>query len=197
MNILALDLSIRRTGACWGEPGANPTFTSESFFREGEEKSMDGVAEACSRAIVWVSDLTTLNKFDRAVIEAPIPEAALGYSTNAWSTAGKFALIGVVSGAIRCRGIPLRFGNIQRVRKFFIGRGNVKGDVAKPAVFKVCNALGWSPENYDEGDSAALWCWQCNEVAPRLVPHLDPISLGIDPFDFSKPRRVREDRSAA
>lgn len=157
---------------------------------------MDGVAEATARAIQWFADLTRVEKFDRVVIEAPIPEQALGSQTNAWATALKFALIGAIGGACKLRSIDLRFGNIQRVRKFVIGKGNVRSQIAKPAVMQVCRALGWEPKNYDEADAAGLFLWACNEVAPRAVPHLDPISLGLNPFDFNTARQKRERRAA-
>lgn len=146
---------------------------------------MEGVAEGAARAIEWIAYLTKVERFDRAVIEAPIPERALGSHTNAWATALKFALIGSLGGALRLRQIDLRFGNIQRVRKFVIGHGNIKSERAKPAVMRVCRALGWTPKNNDEGDAAALWLWACGEVAPRLTPRLDPISLGVNPLDPS------------
>ena len=159
---------------------------------------MEGVCKASSRAIEWFADLTKVERFDRVVIEAPIPEAALGANTNAWATALKFALIGSLGAACDLRGIDLRFGNIQRVRKFVLGRGNLRSEVAKPAVMVVCRALGYAPKNRDEGDALALWLWACNEVDPRATPRLDPISLGITPFEFpTKARRARETRVAA
>jgi hypothetical protein len=159
---------------------------------------MDAYADVVARAGLWLNDLTKAERFDRAVIEAPIPEQALGHQTNAWSTMLKFELLGALKFVIRCRHIELRFGNIQRVRKFVLGRGNVRSELAKPAVMQVCRALGWDPKNRDESDAGALFLWACNEVAPLKTPHLDPISLGIAPFDFStKPRRAREGKRAA
>ena len=197
MRICCLDIA-GQTGVAFGEPGEKPTLLTANFTREGEGSSMDGVAEAAGRAIQWFAEFTMVEKFDRLVIEAPIPEAALGGHTNAWSTALKFALCGALGGAARLRGIELRFANIQRVRKFVIGRGNVRSELAKPAVMVVCRALGWKPKNRDEGDAGAVFLWACSEVAPAKTPRLDPISLGISPFEFpTKARRKGVARVAA
>lgn len=149
---------------------------------------MDGVAEASARAIRWLAEFTSVETFDRAVIEAPVPEAALGHQTNAWATALKFALIGNLAGALRLRKVPISFANIQAVRKLFIGKGNVRGDLAKPEVMRICRSLGWSPDNADEGDAMACWLFECTRVEPRLAQHCDPISLGIVPATFEKKR---------
>lgn len=196
MRILTLDVALN-CGACFGEIGSKPTLLTERFGREEEGRSMDGVAEATGRAIEWIASLTMAERFDRAVIEAPIPERALGSHTNAWATALKFALIGALGGAIKLRQIPLRFGHVQSVRKFVIGQGNAPSDLAKPAVMKVCRALGWSPANHDEGDAGALWLWACYQVDRARTPSLDPISLGIEPFDFTRSRRAAPKRRIA
>lgn len=187
-TVLALDVASR-TGVAWGRIGATPRFMTVKLTREGESSSMDGVAEAAARAIQWLADFTRVERIDRAVIEAPVPEAALGQATNAWSTALKFALVGSFSGALKLRSVEVRFANIQAVRKFFIGKGNVRGDLAKPEVMRICQALGWSPANTDEGDAAATWLFECSRVAPRLAQACDPISLRIVPGQFDKAKR--------
>jgi hypothetical protein len=186
-SILALDVASR-TGAAWGTVGATPRSLSIKFTREGEASSMDGVGEASARAIRWLAEFTAVERFDRAVIEAPVPEAALGHQTNAWATALKFALIGSLSGALKLRSIPVAFANIQAVRKLFIGKGNVRGEIAKPEVMRICGALGWTPDNTDEGDAMACWLFECSRVSPRLAHRCDPISLGITPTTFERTR---------
>jgi hypothetical protein len=158
--------------------------------RDGEASSMEGVCEAAARGIEWFVDLTKLEKFDIIAIEAPIPEAALrkrSKRTGSWATAMKYALVGSLGACAIMRQSKLRMGHIGSVRKFLLGEGNgnISGERAKPAVMRVCRALGWSPKNNDEGDAAALWLWACGEAAPRLTPRLDPISLGINPLDPS------------
>ena len=188
LRILALDVASR-TGACWGNVGQTPRFMSIKLTREGESSSMDGVGEAAARAIQWLADFTRVERFDRAVIEAPVPEAALGAATNAWSTALKFALVGSLAAALKMRQIPVSFANIQAVRKHVLGRGNLRGDVAKPAVMEICRALGWSPANSDESDAGAVFLFESSRLAPRLAHRVDPISLGIAPLQFDKPKR--------
>jgi hypothetical protein len=183
-TILALDIASR-TGVCWGRLGDTPRFMTVPFTRGGEASSIDGCWEAASRVIIWASDFTRVEKIDRIVIEAPIPERALGHNTNAWATMLKMFMIGAMGGALKCRDIPVRDANIGAVRAFMLGRGNghAKKEIAKPAVMRVCKALGWSPQDYDQADAGALWLYEGSRVAPLLVPHLDRISLGLDPVD--------------
>ena len=188
LRILALDVASN-CGIAWGAIGDTPRFLSMRFTRDGEASSMEGCKEASARAIQWVAEFTRVEKIDRAVIEAPIPESALHGATNAWATALKFSLIGSMSGALSLRHIPTTFANIQAVRKFFIGKGNLSGEVAKPAVKSICAALGWQTKDYDQADAAALWLFESNRLAPRLAHRVDPISLGIAPLQFDKPKK--------
>ena len=184
-KILALDLASK-TGVCFGRVGETPRFTTVNFTREGEAASIDGCWEAASRVIVWASDFTKVEQIDRVVIEAPIPERALGHQTNAWSTMLKFFIIGTMGGALKCRQIPVSAANIGQVRKHCLGFGNSRlpKEQAKPAIMTVCKALGFNPKNHDESDAGALFLFESARIAPRLAHRVDPVSLGIPPFVF-------------
>ena len=189
-RVLALDLASQ-TGVCWGAVGETPRFMTVRFTREGEAASIDGCWEASARVIQWAADFTKVEQIDHVVIEAPIPEQALGHSTNAWSTMLKMFIIGTMGGALKCRGIPVTDANIGAVRVHVLGRGNgrLKKELAKPAVMRVCRALGWTPKNNDESDAGALFLFQSSRLAPRLAHRCDPISLGIPPIQFDEPKR--------
>jgi len=179
-NLLALDVASN-TGVCWGIPGLAPQFMSQKFTRDGESSSMDGVASAASRAMLWLIEFLKVEKIEAAVIEAPIPERALGAHSNAWSTALKYALIGSLSGVLRGKSIPIRFANIQGIRKNFLGHGNLPGEVAKKETMRFCIAAGWSPKNLDESDAGAAWHFECMKRFPRESQLIDPIALRIPP----------------
>ncbi len=189
-RLLALDLASS-SGVCWGRIGETPRFLTVKFTRDGEAASIDGCWEAAARVIEWAADFTKVEQIDRVVIEAPIPERALGFSTNAWSTMLKLFIIGTMGGALKCRGITVRDANIGAVRSHVLGRGfgHAKKEIAKPAVMRVCKALGWKPANFDEADAAALFLFDSFRVAPRLAHRCDPISLGITPLQPDEPKR--------
>jgi hypothetical protein len=108
-------------------------------------------------------------KPDVVYYEAPIPERALGPQTNAHSTALKFVLLGAILGPLRAKGIKATPANIQRVRKHFIGRGNLKSAQAKLLVMARCHTLGWAPDNFDQSDAAAVWDFGCGQENGGLL----------------------------
>lgn len=193
-RILALDIASH-TGIAIGVAGEIPLLMTMKFTREGEAASMDGVVAASARAQLWIGQITQVHKFDRAAIEAPVPERSLQGNTNAWATFLKVGLITNAASALRHLGIPVRYRNIGAVRKFFIGKGNAEGKQAKRAARAVCRLLDWDAKNDDEGDAAALWAYECSQIAPHLAPRVDPISLGAVPYEFFK-SAPREKRAA-
>jgi hypothetical protein len=144
------------------------------FDRSSDDDGMFGIQEKAGRATLWMATrLRDNEKPDAVYCEAPIPERALGAQTNAHSTALKFVLLGALLGSLRAKGIKTVPANIQRVRKHFIGRGNLRASQAKPLVIARCRALGWVPENHDQSDAAAVWDFGCGqEDGGLLFAHL-------------------------
>lgn len=174
-EILALDVASR-TGIAEGVPGAAPRLYHQQFLKEHESgKGFEHLETMAGRALVWMAERLQISLPARIVIEAPPPEQALQGQTNARSTAVKIMLVGALAGVAAARGVPVRFRGIGQVRKHFIGRGNLPGDVAKPRVKRVCELLGWEPANYDQSDAAALWAFECAQLFPNEAVKPEPL----------------------
>lgn len=179
-EILALDIASR-TGICEGSPGAKPVIYHQDFLKDHESgKGFDHLDKMASRAIVWMAERLQASLVRVVTIEAPPPEQALQGQTNARATAIKMMLVGALAGTAAARGVQVRYRNIGQVRKFFIGKGNLAGDIAKPRVKRVCELLGWDPENYDQADSAALWAYECSVLAPTRCARPEPLFLAAE-----------------
>ena len=69
------------------------------------------------------------------------------------------------------------------IRKHFIGKGNMRSEEAKPAVFRKCVALGWVNPNvdtdlsHDRSDACAGWSWAEAKLAPKLAQPVDDLFL--------------------
>jgi len=167
MKILALDISKSCTGIACGAPGSAPTLTSVSFYREDETRG-----ETAARALRWIAEALpvllpvtdAVTHPGRVVIEAPLM-GGQKFHQNPETSYLLGGLAMVMEAACRLKGKEVRLGNVQTVRKHFIGHGNLPGEEAKRRVKAQCLRLGWAPKNYDESDAAALWDWACAQVS--------------------------------
>lgn len=175
--ILALDVSKRCTGVCYGRPGEAPRFLSV----KGD--GLDNTA-AMMKLGRWLIEWLKVERPDYVFLEAAInPAAFMGrfdadkgrveMSSNPDTTVTLAKMAAVVEFVVGMKGIALRLANVQTCRKSFIGSGNLKGDIAKARAFAMSRALGWQPHNQDEGDAAAVWFYAGTQVAPR---HYTPIT---------------------
>lgn len=169
---LALDIASR-CGVAEGLPGERPRLFSVDFKKSADDEMED----ICSRGVLWIAERLKVDHPALVIVEAPIPAAAMNGNTNANTTALAFGLLGAIAGCIRCKGIPVRRANIQRVRKHFIGRGNLPGDEAKRRVAQQCRALGWDAPNHDAADAAAVWSWACSQFAPAKAQRVEPLFI--------------------
>ena len=96
-------------------------------------------------------------------------------TSNPETTIRLMGLRAVLAAAAKVKGIRYRRSRVQTVRKTFIGHGNLKGAEAKRRCFEMCKLLGWSPNNRDESDAAAVWFDACCQVAPNLAPIVTPM----------------------
>ena len=92
------------------------------------------------------------------------------------------------------RELPIQFVNIQRVRKAFIGHGNLPGPQAKREVRRFCIAAGWTPKTDDESDAGAVWHHECSRVAPDIAAIISPLFLNIAPVQKPE-RQPKRDRA--
>lgn len=187
-SVAPLIWGIDLAGSCGlaeGRIGTSPRLSTIRFDSSSDETTVAGIIEKAGRATRWFAKrLKDGETPDVVYIEAPIPERALGSNTNAHSTAVKFMLLGAVTGTLRAKRIVIKTANIQRVRKHFIGRGNLKNVEAKPQVMSRCRSMGWDPQNFDESDAAAVWDFGCGqENAAGLFGRIKPLPKAELPLE--------------
>lgn len=164
-TILAIDPATV-TGVCEGRPGACPRLTSLKFR---EDKS-EGPEEIFGRAVYWLAERLRSDRPTLVVIEQPFP------SNNFDSTMITIGLYGVLTGIVACKGIPIKVAPIQTWRKYFLGRGNLKGDEAKRQCLKLCEQLGWDTKgDHNAAEAGGIFSWACSQVAPRNVTRVEPL----------------------
>jgi hypothetical protein len=177
--ILALDVSKRCTGICYGRAGDAPRFMS---VRGNDMETV----EAMLRLGKWLIEFTKVEKPDFLFLEAAVnPAAFMGsynhdkgkveMSSNPETTIALAKMAGTVEFVAGMKGIATRLANVQTCRRAFIGSGNLKGEIAKPRVMAMCRALGWDPKNTDESDAGAVWYWATMQVSPRLYTPITPM----------------------
>lgn len=166
-TVLALDISKNRTGVAHGRVGQKPAFEAMPLGLED-----DDFFRPEARAIEWIaqrlyveSDLTQF----RIAIEAPMERDSSGGS-NIKTILGAFSLCKAIGGFAQARGVMVRVHKVQTIRKAFLGRGNLRSEIAKREAIRVCRALGWQPQNHDMADAGALWWFACQQWAPELNP---------------------------
>jgi hypothetical protein len=162
--ILALDIASR-TGMADGAPGTTPDLYSRQFVRTAEDTSP---TIGFGRAVSWMAARVTDGKRPRPIVcfvEGVVPEHKLGGQTNFNASLIKPALYGALTGAAASIGIRIIPCSIARVRTFVLGRGHgLKGEDGKKATFRKIQLLGWSPQNMDQSDAAAIWLFGCSQV---------------------------------
>jgi crossover junction endodeoxyribonuclease RuvC len=74
-------------------------------------------------------------------------------------------------------GITVHEATVNDVRKHFIGRGNLKGPIAKKWTIEKCRRLLWQPVDHNAADALALWHYQCSLIDPRIAIETSPLFL--------------------
>lgn len=188
--IMALDISSKAMGVCEGRPGEAPRFETVRFKLDD-----DTAEEAFARALKWAATRFRTFPPDRLIVERRLPtmsamrpdqSGVLRPTTNPTTVHLLCGLSAIIVGAAKhvgIRNIPAPRGvdgyslSVQTARKAFIGHGNLPGDKAKRMAMQVCRTLGWGPKNFDEADSACLWAWGCQQLAPEKAPGTHPLQL--------------------
>lgn len=172
--IIALDVASN-CGVAEGYAGETPRLYSERMVKDGDDHD-----DAYGRCISWMARRLLVDRPDLIVIEAPIPAAAMNGRTNADTIAMLIGMAACMGGTAKAKGIMVRRVNIQRVRKNFLGVGNLKGPEAKRRTMALCKSLGWEPPNHDAADAAACWHLACTDFAPKLAHLVSPLLLKLN-----------------
>lgn len=174
--VMGLDLASN-SGIGEGRPGQTPRLYDVALRKEG-----DDYEDTWGRACGWMADRLYAERDAvaagdfRIIVEAPIMTGMSG-KTNADSLLITKGLWASVTGFARARGVMVHRVAVSRVRKAFLGRGDLPGDTAKREARKLCRALGWDPSSLDAADAGALWWYGCNLWAPNETPPVHPLLL--------------------
>ena len=168
-KILALDISSRCTGVAEGRAGETPRLYGVRFAGVN-----DDYADIFARSLRWTAERLAVDRVDAVFVEAPRSPGMHG-DTNADTTFKLIGLWATVSSVVIYAGIKCSSVSVNDVREGFIGARNRPGAVAKAQVVEMCERLGWSPSDDNEGDAAALWWWGCQREARELCPVITPV----------------------
>lgn len=116
--------------------------------------------------------LIRITKATHVVVESPI---MVSTGSNAHSIASLMQLYGAIRATVHqtdARFLPVHSAT---VRKFFIGRGNLKSAEAEQQIEGRCVELGWECEDHNARDAAATWAWGMSQIHPEWSNRLTPL----------------------
>jgi Holliday junction resolvasome RuvABC endonuclease subunit len=161
MKLLAFDLATN-TGVAFGPAGSVPTCQTVRLGEAGDHHSAR-FSQALHLTHTLIADLRP----DLIVVEQPIAAGAKGGADRILMAAG---LRACVMGVARLRSVRIREYAVATVRKHFIGDAKLKRTEAKSAVIAECLRRGWSVQNDNEADAAALWDLACAKAGFQVAP---------------------------
>lgn len=161
--IVALDLATQ-TGVAYGLPGSIPTTFSRDLGK-GQSENL-----RFANALRLIDGLIQQHKPSLVVVEAPVkgPRASpflIGF-------------VAIIRACCAVRKSQVQMYEIATVRKHFIGkhltsasfkhlpqnqRKNTARKQIKELVISRCEALGWTVEDDNAADAAALWDLACSQ----------------------------------
>jgi hypothetical protein len=172
--IMALDISKSNTGVAMGRAGDAPTILSIRSNGPTEDHI------AMKRLGTWLLETIKLQRPDVIVFEAPLQvipgewdhEAQrVKAKGNPQTTITLAKMVGVVEFICAMKNITAQTAHVDSVRKAFIGHGRPENP--KERARAMCEVLGWSVNNLDQADAAAVFYWATTKHAPR---HYTPIT---------------------
>ena len=166
--IIALDPATT-TGICHGYVGSKPRLLAQKFRRS----TLDTEEEIYGAAVAFFAGFLKDRTPDLVCIEAPI--MATWGKTNAQTTAITRGLYAIFTGIAGAKGITVRRADIGTWRKWFLGRGNLKGPEAKRRCVALCHQLGWTAPDHNAAEAAGIWSWAGSQVDPRGVQRIEPL----------------------
>ena len=165
-SILALDVSARCTGFCFGTPGTVPV---SGIVRWGG----DGVTEdeVFRKGLIWLTQHMSVMSPDIVAIEAPIKASGGGF-TNSSSQAMLIGLQGVLRAVVKAK-LPgaAHLVASSTVRKTFLGKGgHFDGDVKDLVQAEAVRRGFIEPGEIqpDRCDAIALWTHMAAQQLPEL-----------------------------
>lgn len=161
-EVLALDPATK-TGVAYGAPGSAPELQTLNFGGEGAEYE-----EIYRRATFWLADFLRTHSPKLFVIEGVVPPSGASGHTNHDTTMITIGLYGIFAGIAGCKGIPFRRVQIRTWRKHFLGRGDLKTEVAKREAIKRCRLLKWDPPDHNAAEAGGIWDWGCGQLNASL-----------------------------
>ncbi|MER9961671.1 hypothetical protein NKJ72_12000 [Mesorhizobium sp. M0045] len=188
-KILFID-AASRFGWARGRPGEQPESGSAHFASEGA--SQGAIAWGAMR---FIADQIQTYRPDEVVIEAPLPATLVNGKTSLATQeilmGLPFAIQGMAFGLQMYR---VSVARVSKIRTHFIGK-NSKGEIAKPAVWRKCLALGWISADdedlsHDRTDALAGWHYAGAVLCPQLAQPIDDLFVKAE-------ERKRKERAAA
>lgn len=165
MMIAGLDIATE-TGICLGEPGQKPEFFSRDL---GQGKTHD---LRFSNVMRLAHELIEERGVKFIGIEAPI----LTRKDNKAKVELLHGLIANVRGWAHLRGIDCRTFEVATLDKNFLGAAQRAGrDVRKLAIWRQCQARGWTPKTQDEADAGSVWDMACVTQCRSYAIHSTPL----------------------
>ncbi len=183
-RILTLDLASR-FGWAFGVAGTKPISGSSYFTRDGRSPRGGPISNGAKfwNAMRFASAAVEEHKPTNIVCEMPIaPSSKQGQTSTA-----AFEILYGLPAAVRgmCYGLGVyewEYATPSQVRKHFISNGGMKGEEAKPIVFRKCVSLGWISAtdediSHDRSDALAIWSWAEATLAPKLAQPVDDLFI--------------------
>ena len=141
-------------GLAWGAGSANaPRFTTWQLPATVDGDTDDLMATLHRRLSRWLVE----ERIDILVSEAPMPLGAMGRARGAHTFVMAFGMKAIIGACASAACVPHYEMPPSEWRKHFLGRGDLKRDIAKQMAMEKCRRMGWDVMNDNEGDACGLW----------------------------------------
>ena len=87
-------------------------------------------------------------------------------------------LSAVVRGWVYRKGVPVEMFPVPTIKKHFIGSARLPRAEAKQAAIAMCERRGWTPDDDNQADAAAVWDLMCARLDPAYAAATAPLFSG-------------------
>ena len=172
--VLGLDPSMSGTGFAIGRPRDRaPELATVKFSRE-----LDAWPDFFGRVFRWYDGILVKHEPAVVAVELPMPTLARTGITNETAIAASYGMHAIFVGVAQAHKIAVLEVTVATWRKYFLGRGNLKGDDAKRACLRLCEHLHWAPKDHNAAEAAGIWSWGCAQIEPQNVRRVEPLFAG-------------------